>query len=138
MDVPGRVSLGPVSGRIVEQVVGAPVCGEVPLGPVSETSLERVVDVPVRGQVRQITLSERIVEQVVDVSMPSVEPVSVQDPQLARPPTGAAASSMDAPLEHFDGVFCTTPAEKKCEHWAAVDCQSRRGVELIPYGGLWQ
>ena len=77
---------------------------------IEQRTAEQVVHVPLG------TVSESLVEQVVDVSTPSVELVSVQDPQLERPPTRAAASSLDAPQEHFDWVFSHySPKSKKCK-----------------------
>ena len=107
-----HVPLGTVSESLVEQVVDVVMPGvfHVPQQRVQQRS-EQVVDV----HVPLATVSERNVEQVVDVATPSVELVSVQDPQLERPPTRAAASSLDAPQEHFDWFFALFPNIKKVQ-----------------------
>ena len=77
-------------------------------------------------------LSEEDVEQVVDV------PGSGARSAAEGPPSRVSAASLDAPQEPFQGFFRTFPRGKKCESWAAVDCQSHRAVELVHAGALWR
>ena len=103
------------SGRFMEQVVGVPVHGQAPS--VSEEDVEQVADVPGFGHAPR-------------ASSP------VLSRQLLR---CTLRRSNKGSFSHF------SPKQKRCEDWAAVDCQSsgsparpRRGLMAtwIPGSGL--
>ena len=102
---------------------------EVPVHVLHQRVQQRTVEQVVDAHVPQFTVSGRIVEQVVDAPVSRGLPLRRARVQQR---TGSSTAALDLAEEHLDGFFShSSPAPKKCEDWAAVECGSGAALELI-------